>query len=212
MKDHLAKLANIGGSALSLADPVLDADLLALAGSMADDLIGLLKIKNGFYAFESALHLFPATSSGDKIGLACWNSPDLWVKQYQNMAIGCLFFAEDIFGGQFCIKANEVLLFDPETGQLKRLATNLEEWARSILCDYDLLTGYPLAHEWQRANGQIADGMRLVPKIPFVLGGKFSVQNLYPIDATKAMRLRGSIAVQIRDLPDGTPIRLRALD
>lgn len=206
------KLADIAGPALSLADPKIDLELAALAGPLAASLIELLHIKNGFYAFESALHVFTTQSSGTEIGLAEWNSPALWIDEYQDMANGCLFFAEDIFGCQFCIKAASIFQFDPETGRLDKVAGDLESWAAAILRDYPMLTGHPLAHEWQQANGRIAPGVRLVPKIPFVAGGRFSLQNLYALDAVKGMRLRGCIARQIRHLPDGATIRLKVVD
>lgn len=36
------------------------------------------------------------------------------------------FFAEDVFGGQFCIKDSKVYTFDPETGSLGYLADDIE--------------------------------------------------------------------------------------
>jgi hypothetical protein len=44
------------------------------------------------------------------------------------------------------------------------------------------------------------------------MGGKFSVQNLYALASVKAMRMRGSIAIQIKDLPDGGKIRFKIVD
>lgn len=80
------------------------------------------------------------------------------------------FFAEDVFGGRFCIKNSKVYTFDPETGSLEYLADDIESWAQILLSDYEVLTGYPLAHQWQKQNGQLAAGKRLLPKVPFVLG------------------------------------------
>jgi hypothetical protein len=45
-----------------------------------------------------------------------------------------------------------------------------------------------------------------------VLGGEFSVENLHAVEAVKGMKYRGSIAVQLRDLPDGTPVKLNVID
>jgi hypothetical protein len=33
-----------------------------------------------------------------------WNLPGTWRDIYQDMANGHLFFAEDVFGDQFCLK------------------------------------------------------------------------------------------------------------
>jgi hypothetical protein len=209
MAKSLEKLIEIGGIPLSLAEPKID---IGLPVPLAGDLLQFLRRKNGFYAFESALRVFPARSWGSEVGLLEWNSSGLWIDAYQGMASGCLFFAEDAFGGQFCIRANGIHSFDPETGALKYIADGLEGWADVILRDYRVLTGYPLCHEWQQIHGQLASGARLVPKIPFVVGGKFSLQNLHALNAVAGMRFRGSIAVQIRDLPDGAPIKLKIVN
>ena len=76
------------------------------------------------------------------------------------------------------------------------MAGTLDEWAGAILDDYEVLKGYPLAHEWQVANGPIPPGSRLVPAIPFVLGGAFEIENLFLSDAAQGMRLRGELAQQ----------------
>ena len=212
MERPTEKLIRLGGAALSPAEPILPAGLLELAGPLAGELIELLKRKNGFYAFESALHVMPAQARGPEIGLADWNSESSWIHEYGGLAKGLLFFAEDIFGCQFCIGADGVYQFDPETGQTEKLATDLDGWADAILRDHPYLTGYPLAHEWQQANGALAPGKRLVPKQPFVAGGEFAVANLAPLDAVAAMQMRGHIAVQIKDLPDGATITLKVVD
>ena len=212
MQKSLEKLVSIGSAAISSLTPVLDARILAMADAAADDLLELLRRKNGFYAFESALHIFPAQPVGKEIGLAAWNSTELWVHEYHGMADGCLFFAEDIFGSQFCIKENGIYSFDPETARCEFLASDLEGWARVIFDDYEVLTGYPLAHAWQTVNGALIAGVRLVPKTPFVAGGAFATENLYALESVKAMRFRANLAVQIRDLPDGAKIKWKLTD
>jgi hypothetical protein len=98
-------------------------------------------------------------------------------------------------------------LFAPETGSLEYLADDIESCAQMLLSDYEVLTGYPLAHQWQKQNGQLPAGKRLLPKVPFVLGGEFVLDNLYLADAVEGMRFRADIASQIKDLPDGGQIR-----
>jgi hypothetical protein len=212
MDKFLKELVDIGSTSLSSAVPSRDEDFFGVAGGVLKDLLELFKWKNGFYAFESALHVFPSQSIGIEIGLVEWNAADLWINEYQGMADGSVFFAEDIFGGQFCIRHDGIYSFDPETAGLELLARDLEGWAKLVLDDYEFLTGYPLAHEWQQSRGKLISGNRLVPKIPFVVGGDFSVANLYELNAVKAMQLRGSLANQIKNIPDGATIRWKLED
>lgn len=204
----LDKLLSNASSSLSEHEPEMLGQSLRLAGTLADQLLGMLCQRNGFYALESALHVFPTHSSQNEIGIGDWNESALWRSGYKGLADGCLFFAEDVFGGQFCIKDSKVYTFDPETGSLEYLADDIESWAQILLSDYEVLTGYPLAHQWQKQNGQLAAGKRLLPKVPFVLGGEFVLDNLYLADAVEGMRFRADIASQIKELPDGAQIRL----
>ncbi|SCZ31806.1 MULTISPECIES: DUF2625 family protein [Pseudomonas] len=178
-----------------------------MAGILAEEILVVLRRRNGFYAFEGALHVFPSESSQNETGLSDWNHTDLWRSGYKGLADSGVFFAEDIFGGQFCIKDDKIYIFDPETGSLEYLAADIESWAQMVLNDYEVLTGYPLAHQWQKRNGPIAAGMRLLPKIPFVMGGEFSLDNLYVVNAIEGMRLRADIADKIKSLPNGTQVK-----
>jgi hypothetical protein len=96
---------------------------------------------------------------------------------------------------------DQVVTFEPETGAVEELSTSLEGWADRILKDYALLTGFPLAHEWQQRQGQLAAGKRLLPKRPFVLGGEYTLENLYELDAT-----------QLKNLPDGTTVKFNVIE
>lgn len=173
------------------------------------ELIDLLGRKNGFYAFESALHVLPFSRALDPMGLLAWNSNDLWRSNYGNLAQGLLFFAEDAFGGQFALKNRGVYLFNPETADTEFMGECLDEWAEKILNDYNYHTGYSLAHEWQSLHGPLKPGSRLLPKMPFVVGGEFHVNNLRVTDAVEGMKRRAVIAKKIHDLPDGAKVKVR---
>lgn len=203
----LDKLLSNASSSLSEHEAKIIEHSYKLAGDLAEQLLGMLCHRNGFYALESALHVFPTHSNQHEIGIGDWNEDTLWRSAYKGLADGCLFFAEDVFGGQFCIKDGKIYTFDPETGALEYLANDVEGWATLILSDYEVLTGYPLAHQWQKKNGQLPVGKRLLPKVPFVLGGEFLLNNLYLADAVKGMRFRADIASQIKNLPDGAQIK-----
>jgi len=111
---------------------------------LVEDLINLLNKRNGFYGFESALHVFSVETDGEEIGLIDWNDNSLWIDCYDDLARNAIFFAEDVFGGQFCIKKDGIYTFDPETSSFDYLAPDINEWCKNILEDYQVLTGYPL--------------------------------------------------------------------
>jgi hypothetical protein len=172
----------------------------------------VLAERNGFYAFVSALHLLPLTADDTAMDLRRWNEETLWRNDYGDLAEGCLFFAEDVFGGQFCLKDESVHVFDPETGSLEVLGNTLDDWAAKILSEHDVLCGTSLAQGWQETHGMLAAGKRLAPKVPFVAGGTFELRNLYVAEPVEAMRFRGRLATQIRGLPEGAKVRFKITD
>lgn len=195
---------------LSLAGPPLGSALKAhprAAEPLVGELIQLILARvNGFYAFESSLHVFPVSDADRVQTVDTWNSPGLWRDRYQGMSDGLLFFAEDAFGVQFALRHDGIFTFDPETGEASRVAESLADWAAKIVEEFEFLTGYTVAHQWQETYGSLRPGQRLVPKRPFVLGGEYAVENLFSMEAVKSMQYRADLAVQIRDLPDGASI------
>lgn len=212
MTHFLEKLAQIGGTSIR-SQTVDEANLSHRFGaSVAQSLLSLLVHKNGYYAFEGALHVLSDLGNGRERGLVDWNDDNVWRSDYQGMTEDATFFAEDVFGMQFCIHRGEVATFDPETGLFEPIARDIEEWACVLLGDFRLWTGHQVAHDWQQLHGRIPAGARLVPVIPFALNGEYSVENVRAMDAVESMRYRASIALQIRDLPEGASIKFRVID
>lgn len=210
--NFIQKLLSIGSAPLSQQPVAVNIPDFDSYGLLADDLLGVLRRKNGFYAFESALHVFPASSFEGEMTLSRWNSFGLWRHEYADLADTKLFFAEDAFGNQFCFHDGGIWSFDAETGGLETCGKTLEEWAERILEDYQLLTGHPLLHQWHVRNGALPNGQRLLPKVPFVLGGEYVLENLRAIAAISGMKTRGNLARQIRDLPDGAQVQFRIIE
>ncbi|MEB5836800.1 SMI1/KNR4 family protein [Pantoea dispersa] len=212
MKDPISKLLSICSNELAKPFDDISGTLKLELSSKFPDYVALLRMSNGFYGFESALHVFPGTHEHDDFNVFSWNEEKLWRESYGGMTDGHFFFAEDAFGGQFSLKEDGIYSFDPETGESQKMCENLSQWCDAILNDYDFLTGHSLMHQWQIAHGKIKQNQRLVPVIPFVLGGEFSVKNLRAQQSVTAMRARGSIAVQFRDMPDSGTIKLNVDD
>jgi hypothetical protein len=176
------------------------------SGRVGRELTEVLEERNGFYAFESALLI---RGSGDtESSLSAWNSEGAWRSHYGDIARGLYFFGEDLFGTQFAIDGDAIVSFDPESGERQVLGSSLEDWADRLFQDWNLFTGFSIAHDWQLRYGALPPGKRLVPRVPFMLGGPFTLDNLYPVDDALAMCARGEFAIQVRDLPDGTHVQL----
>ncbi len=209
----LDKLLEISSEPFSPAFPELPDEFCSgLPAVLVNELHALLTRKNGFYAFESALHVRPSTSIGGVQGLGSWNRASGWRHRYDRLPPPVLFFAEDLFAGQYGLTPQGVVKMDPEIGTLEAHAKSLEEWAGRILRDSSVETGWKLGHDWQVANGALKPGVRLIPIKPFVLKGEYTVQNLMPSHEITAMNYVGELYSQLRDLPDGSHVEIRIDD
>lgn len=211
MAKDLRKLIAIASPPLSHEAVDSHNALFTQAGSLGNALAQMLGMRNGFYAFESALHVFAMGQGADPYNLDTWNDRDLWIAEYAGLADNALFFAEDIFGDQFCIRDHRIWRFVAETGETEKMGHTLDQWAQQIVDNYEVETGYPLARDWQAQHGILAATDRLLPKRPFVLGGAFDVTNLYALDRVKGMRFRGNLARQIKNIPDKSKIKIKVV-
>jgi hypothetical protein len=204
---HIEKLLSISSEALG-SKPSAFPEVFR-EYDLGEELFHMLEQKNGFYAFEYALHMFPLTADPET-GLEGWNAESLWRSGYEDLAEGLFFFAEDILQDQFCLskKQGGVHRFDAETGQTTFLAESVEGWAGVILSNYRRETGWPLVHEWQEKNGRLPLGKRLMPKTPFFLGGEYKIENLWAGNPLEGMRFKADLAMQTRNLPEGAQVKL----
>ena len=206
MRDAIGRIRDVAGPSLAATPPSWER--LALSDGNKVELGELLEGHNGFYAFLSSLHVFPATNEATSIDIATWNEPTLWREKFSNITDGCIFFAEDLFGVQFAFRSDGIVRFNPDIATVVRVADHLTAWAEHLMTNHREWTGWPLAEVWQRKHGAIHEGKRLYPKKPVVVGGDYSADNLYAGDPVERMRFYGDFAKQIRHLSDGTRIRL----
>ena len=199
---------------LAISSPPLGSELDTSNSTLPPSLAALLAARNGFYAFESALHVLPSGTDPTIMDVEKWNEPSLWRAAYADaIPSDLVFFAEDIFGEQFGIEASSgVVRFAPETATLTREAPDMESWAEHILADYDVAPGWPIARAWQDRHGPLAAGQRLVPVIPFAAGGAFGLENIHALPAAEGIRLRCDFSLQMRDVPPGTPMRIQIVN
>ncbi|WP_394843655.1 hypothetical protein LZC95_42230 [Pendulispora brunnea] len=165
---------------------------------VGDAIHSLLRLKNGFFAFDDALHVFPDINVGPLPGIIRWNDLATWRYAYGGLADRGVFFADTIFGDAFVWRGRSICRFDAQTATYFPMASSMAEWAAALLRAPTLWTGQKLAAAWQERNGPLPRGQRLITKEPCAPGTEYKVENLRAMDAIASMRLRGELALQRR--------------
>lgn len=207
----IKKIIEISSEALSNDSPDRGAfeGLNGISKELAINLFELLSIKNGFVAFESALQVFPTKKAKGVPGLFDWNAPEGWRIHYDTIQQPVLFFSQDLFACQFGISSSGIIHFNPESGKISKHSISLKEWAQKILTDYDFETGWSIGKKWQEINGVLLNEFRLLGKVPFVMGGNYDVSNMKAVKLNEAMDKLGKLYQQIKNIPDGTSIKIK---
>jgi hypothetical protein len=163
---------------------------------------------NGVYAYSTSLHIYGCSEALAFHDLLRRNASDTWRTSYGQDADGLVFFAEEVFGNQYAYSEQGIVMFDLETGQRTVVAADFDGWMKFVVEDTNYATGQSLAQQWSALYGPIPYGSHLCPKKPFVVGGTFTVDNLFHMLWERSLSLRADIARQIRDLPEGTKVKL----
>lgn len=77
-----------------------------------------------------------------------------------------------------------------------------------MLDDFDYLTGFTVAPEWQRTRSPMPLGHRLLPRVPFIAGGEFAVDNMVLVTDAERMAYGARLATHVARLQDGEAVRL----
>ncbi len=193
----LAHLLSVASPALGPAAPSLQAALPAPLGP-------LWAQRNGWFAFWSALHVFPVGAVAGGLDVTAVNAA--LREAFGKLAVGHVAFGQDLFGVLMTWHEDHVCGFDPETAEHEPIAGDLDGWATAVLAGPEELVGSAFAFDWQERHGRLEPDERLVPLLPFVLGGEYDDANLEPRDALKALRERAALARVIAKLPDGAEV------
>ena len=111
------------------------------------------------------------------------------------------------------VEDGSVHFFDVGVGSLRRIAASREDFYIQIDTDDN-------ANEWLMMNltdDCIDAGLALAPnqcygfKVPPILGGEYSVENIAPTDLAVHYSFHADICGQAKDLPDGTKVKIVVL-
>ena len=189
---------------LDLAGPALGSAGAAVGPEPPAALAELWRRRDGWTALWGALQVFPRVRGG---GVPAASAIDDALRSgHGALAAGHVPFAQDLFGVLFTWHEDHVCSFDPETAEHEPVADDLEGWADAVLAEPEELAGSAFAFDWQERHGALGAGERLVPLLPFVLGGEYDDGNLEPRGTLLALRERAALARVVAELPDGAEV------
>lgn len=205
MADALDKLLEHSSSAIGR--PVTEVGGLS---ERYEPIRPLLERRNGFWAGFSALHVLPYDRS---------SYPNLSLSDQLNDALnlfeeatGGVIFAFDVYGMPFIFRGNEFGQLDYGTGKVDPMGSSVADWARILVEDFSLFTGWPLAEAWQKEHGELPVGVRLFPTRPFFMGGEYKTSNLRAVSIADGFGAAAQIYNQTKNLPDGTQVQIVVAD
>lgn len=115
-------------------------------------------------------------------------------------------FASDAFGDLFVVHGSGVARIATESGEVDETWPDLQSWARDTQNNPDEIVGENFLKEWEKVNGPLPEGHRLTPKMPFIFGGSYELDNIVSLPFPDILRFRADIVRQTHDLPDGARI------
>lgn len=201
-------LAQLLGRARGPLGPSIDLDFGLETGPLAE-LGRVISRINGFFLFNAGVHVLRVGEEGLGHDMLHWNTDSAWKDTYNGLADDLFCFGQDVFGTQFAVVGGgQVVRFAPETAEVTELGESLESWAQWLLADPDVHGAASFAYAFQQENGALEPHERLVPLRFFVAGGGYDFDNFAVKDAATALRIRGPIAQQVHDTPDGATINI----
>lgn len=167
---------------------------------------------NGCFLFKKSLQMFSFLNShNDLLNIKSVNHDIKRLYAAFDLAKE-EFFAQDIFGNLFYYDENGIGIFDIESGEKSAIAKNFYMFDSLLQEDFEYLTGVTYLNEWMRTtNLLLKDEERLCPKKPFIIGGEYEIENLYPKSSLMNWAFNADLAFQIKNTPDGTNINLKIL-
>jgi hypothetical protein len=165
-------------------------------------------VGNGGFFFGQSLQLYSLITEEDFRSIL--NVNNVLNKEFDSLFEGLYSFGQDIFGNQFTFSINEgeIVFLNIETGGREVLAKGFKEWLDVLTADLEYYTGMSYEKEW-KDKYSISLNERLQPKIPFVIGGDYTIDNFYVNGYPAYLLYNADISKQIINLKDGEKVNLK---
>ena len=167
-----------------------------------------LLANNGFIAVHGGFHVRGAYYEPTWHSLrAAWRGPESVASLYPTVRPSDIPFAQDAFGDQFLLRDGLVYRLLAETGEIESLDARLPEFvSRATEDPIEYLRLGPFV-AFREAGGRLVPG-RLVNVYPPFCVDTTSERSFHTVPADQQLRAMARLAAEIRDLPEGTPIKI----
>jgi hypothetical protein len=165
----------------------------------------LLDQSNGFH-MKAAFLLLPSADDTVAYSIETYNA-GAWKVAYGPEVSSSLFFALDALGSPFGICGNRICQLDPETGAFETFASDFRDLFDRVASSPESI-GVPLVEAWTGSGRSLTLFQRLAPKVPFILGGRGRVEDLYAADILERRDFNADLHAQTKGLADGTSVKL----
>lgn len=180
----------------------------ALLDELPPELASLLRQTNGFVAGRGAFHLRGACVAPAWHSLrAAWRGPASFAVRYRSVRPTDIPFAQDALGDQYLLREGTVCRLSAECDEVEPYAASLAEFLERVSADaVRYLVLGPLVAFWGE-GGTLAPGKLLSVYPPLIVkhDGGYSYRAVSAADRLGAL---AGFAARVRDLPDGTRVRI----
>lgn len=142
-----------------------------------------------------------------------WNNFDLWKRLFPLEHIkNIFFFAENILSYQYGIFDKNIVILNPEDSSLEIFASSISEWFSIVNSDPVTYLYSDILEEWKNKKGEVLLGEKLIPSLPFILGGNYNLDNFVKRTEIEAMDYYSQYARKLYKLQDGDCVKLKIKD
>lgn len=181
----------------------------AVLAKLPRDYAAFLQVVNGCIVYGGGLHIRGASPKPDWHSLRqAWFGESCLSQTYAEVRADDVPFAQDYLGDQFLLRSGSVLRLRAETGEVEDLAVDWREFLAAAAANPSDVLSLQLLRRFQGEGKSLAPGHLLSVYPPLCTKESAQVVSLKAIPARERIRYLADLAAQIRDMPNGSKVRM----
>ena len=193
-------------TATFVGEPPDDSAVLA---KLPRDYAAFLQVVNGCIAYGGGLHIRGASRKPDWHSLRqAWFGEGCLSQTYAEVSDDDVPFAQDYLGDQFLLRSGSVLRLRAETGEVEDLAVDWREFLWAAAANPSDVLSLQLLQRFRGEGKSLPPGQLLSVYPPLCTKEAAGGVSLKAIPVCERIRFLADLAAQIRDLPDGSKVRM----